>query len=586
MRYIHFVIFCILLLAGCAQTPDLQTTTGAVDEPAGAPAPQPEPAAPIAEVRVTPQRPFPDDSLYSLLVAEFALRRREYDQALQNYTALAPQLRDPGVSARATRLAQYMRDEEAAIEAARLWVELEPEQMEAHLMLANLLARRGQTLEALPHMIALTRAGGAANYTALATGFQQLSSSQKQQLLDTITQLRLEQPRDTQLMICKALLLENLGQTPAAIEELQSVFAIDSQQLQAIVLEAKLKQDLEQYDGLYDRIIAALEDNPENGLLRMQYARLLTRTDLSEARSQFTYLLERAPDDPNLLLSVALIEMELGNFAQAQPHLEALLQLDTRPDEAHLYLGRIAEQQQRFDDALSHYKNITPAGDFGFATGRIAALALAAGKEQELRYYFAQLRQQYPRLREQLYAIEIDSLTSTNRTGEALQAANVALLELPDSSDLQYMRSMLYEAQGNLAAMERDMRLILERDPDNATVLNALGYTLADRTDRLIEAELMITRALQLQPDEPAIIDSMGWVKYRLGELEEALTYLQRAYALFPDPEVAAHYGEVLWVTGDKDQAMEIWRAALLVKPGHALVLETMRRLGATAASD
>jgi tetratricopeptide (TPR) repeat protein len=585
MRYIHFVIFCLLLLAGCAQTPGSQTASDSAPLPSAAPEIQNEPAAPDSEVRVVAQRPFPADSFYSLLVAEFALRRRDYDQALQNYTELAPQLRDPAVSARATRLAQYMRDEEAAIAAARLWVELEPAQMEAHLMLANLLARRGQTLEALPHMVALTRAGGAANYTALATGFEQLSTPQKQQLLNTIDQLRLEQPQDTQLMICKALLLENLGQTPAAIDELQAVFAIDTQQLQAIVLEAKLKQDMEQYDGLYDRIIGALEDNPDNGLLRMQYARLLTRTDLNEARSQFTYLLERAPEDHNLLLSVALIEMELGNFAQAQPHLEALLQLDARPDEAHLYLGRIAEQQQRFDDALAHYKKITPAGDFGFATGRIAALALAAGKQQELSYYFAQLRQQYPRLREQLYAIEIDSLTSTNRTGEALQTANVALLELPNSSDLQYMRSMLYEAQGNLAAMERDMRLILERDPDNATVLNALGYTLADHTDRLVEAELMITRALQLQPDEPAIIDSMGWVKYRLGELEEALTYLQRAYALFPDPEVAAHYGEVLWVSGDKDQALQIWRAALLVKPGHALVIETMRRLGAKASS-
>jgi tetratricopeptide (TPR) repeat protein len=193
------------------------------------------------------------------------------------------------------------------------------------------------------------------------------------------------------------------------------------------------------------------------------------------------------------------------------------------------------------------------------------------------------LRKQYPRLRERLYAIEIDSLSSSNRYGVALQAANIALLEIPDSADLQYMRSMLYEAQGDLVAMEQDMRLILERDPDNATVLNALGYTLADRTDRLAEAELMITRALQLQPDEPAIIDSMGWVKYRLGEMEQALAYLQRAYALFPDPEVAAHYGEVLWVSGNQEQAMQVWNVALQVKPGHSQVLETMRRLGATA---
>ena len=124
------------------------------------------------------------------------------------------------------------------------------------------------------------------------------------------------------------------------------------------------------------------------------------------------------------------------------------------------------------------------------------------------------------------------------------------------------------------------MRAILARDPNNATALNALGYTLADRTDRHEEALRLISRALELDPGEPAIMDSMGWVLYRTGRYEEALDYLTRAYAEFPDPEVAAHLGEVLWVNGDTDAATQVWQGALLKDPNHKILLSTLERLG------
>jgi tetratricopeptide (TPR) repeat protein len=581
MRYRVPSLTALAFLGACAATPN-PATDSRMSAQTGASLP----AAAVAEKTVVAERPFPDESVYPLLVAEFALRRNNYQLALDNYREQAPQLRDAGVSAHTTRLAQFMRDDNAALEASQLWVELEPTQLEARLTLANLLARQGRGPEALPHMLALERAGGTANFSALAHGFKELPPDQQEALFSGVIELRKEFPESTQAMICQALLLEDMGQTQAALNELEDVFDIDPSQLQAIVLEVKLRQDLKQTDGLYDRITAQLEAEPGNNRLRMQYARLLTRTDLPEARQQFQILLDQSPRDPDLLFSMALIQREMDDLEAARDKLEKLVSLDERTSEAHFYLGKIAEQQRRFRDAVLHYMLVSPGRDFVTATRRIAALLLTAGRMEEAAQYFDQLRQKYPPAAEQLYAIEANSLMEASFYDASLSVLDEALEITPEDTNLQYMRSVVHEKKGNLNAVEADLRGILMREPDNATALNALGYVLANRTDRYTEAELLITRALELQPDEPAILDSMGWVKYRLGEYDEAVAYLQRAYVAFPDPEVAAHLGEVLWMRGDTAAALEVWRVALENSPDHEVVVEAMHRLGANLDSD
>jgi Flp pilus assembly protein TadD len=161
----------------------------------------------------------------------------------------------------------------------------------------------------------------------------------------------------------------------------------------------------------------------------------------------------------------------------------------------------------------------------------------------------------------------------------AAKVLDAGLVDLPKDSNLLYARAMLREQQGELEQMEADLRDILTRDPQNATALNALGYTLADHTDRLDEALSLISEALELQPGEPAILDSMGWVLFRLGRYEEAVGYLRQAYQQFPDPEVAAHLGEVLWVSGDTEAALEVWRAAHARDPEHPVLRLTLQRL-------
>jgi tetratricopeptide (TPR) repeat protein len=613
MRYSILLLAALACLGACSNNPTPSTDATSADEPGtvqssargdktvaeiepsagNEPSAGEEPSATVGETEPSadttlskPVRPIPEDSLYPLLVAEFALRRRNYDLALKNYQAQSNLLRDRGVSAHTTRLAQFMQRDEEAIAAAELWVELEPDSLEARLSLANLLSRNGRTREALPHMVVIVEAGGNANFSSLATGFGKLDVSAQEAFLEDIRHLQAAYPQDTQLMICAALLLEQMEQTEAAVNELQPVFELDPDQLQAVVLEAKLKQDLGRGDGIYDRISAALEKHPDNTRLRLQYARLLTRTDMAEAGRQFELLLQQSPRDPDLLFSLALIQREMNDLDGARDKLRQLLTLKVRTNDAHFYLGKIAEQQTRFQDALRHYMSIKPGRDFPAATNRIAVLLIAGGKTAELQEYFNHLRNQYPTLLEQLYAIEVDNLINADQDQLALEQLNAALQARPESVPLLYTRSMLGEKTGDMALMESDLRTILVSDPDNSTALNALGYTLANKTDRFTEAEELIARALQLQPNEPAILDSMGWVKYRLGEYDQAVDYLRQAYAVFPDPEVAAHLGEALWAMGDTDAALTVWNTALSASPEHKVLLETMLRLGADPAAE
>jgi tetratricopeptide (TPR) repeat protein len=576
-----FLVSLLALLSACATTGDRSQQAAETDGTGEQPAPE---IAVVEEAPPPPERAFPDASLYPLLVAEFALRRREYDLALETYMEQAFLLQDAGISAHTARLAQFMRRDAEAIRATELWVELEPDNLEARLTLANLLARTGRAAQALTHMEAIIRAGGLANFTSLVRGFSTMDPGAQRILLQRVEALLDEFPDNTQLRLAEVLMLEAVGQQERALAELQPVFADEPHQSQAVIMDAKLKLDLGRREGAFDRVTAALDDQPGNTRLRLQYARLLTQTDMNEAERQFQILLDAAPEDPDLLFSMALIQREMNDLESARENLERLLSLNARTDEAHYYLGKTAEEQQRLDDAILHYMEVQPGRDFGTANNRLAQLMLAAGRSAELGVYFDALRARYPQLAEQLYALEVEKLMGGQHLAEAGAVVDRALVEYPASVSLRYSRSIVAERLGNLVEAESDLRMILADDPDNSTALNALGYMLANRTDRYPEAEELIARALALSPDEPAILDSWGWVKYRMGEYDVALDYLQRAYRAFPDPEVAAHLGEVLWVMGRDEAAVAIWDRALSNSPEHAILLETIQRLGADLA--
>lgn len=560
------------LLVACASPAPVATHSPAI-EPAA------ETAAPIVE---PPERAFPDDSIYPLLLAEFALRRRAYDVALEQYRVQAPQLRDAGVSAHTTHLAQFMAREQAALEAVQLWIELEPQSVEANNTLSILLIRRGRAVEALPHMARLARKGEQVNFPALLSGFGKLDPGQQKALVQGINQLAPEFPANVQLLLTQAMVQAELEQFESALETLQQLFELEPYQSQAALLEARilLARNTPQP---YARLERILEDNPEDTQIRLQYARLLTATDMRAAQTQFELLSEQSPRDGELLLSLALVNRETGDADASKAYLRQLLALEQHVDEAHYYLGRFAEEEGDTAAALREYKQVDDGRELLVATSRASVILIDEGRIEDNNAWFDDVRQRHPEQAEQLYNIEADLLTRGGELNAATALLERALTQMPDSSALRYARAMLAEEEDDLVRMETDLRAIIAVEPDNATALNALGYTLANRTQRYEEAYALISKALALEPGEPAILDSMGWVLYRMNRNEEAIAYLTRAYAAFPDPEVAAHLGEVLWVTGDTDNALLVWQGGLVKDPANAVLVETLERLQVTS---
>lgn len=568
MRHLYLIALLPLLAWSCANTPETPVIEAAAVEP--------------TEPVEIPERAIPQESLYPLLVAEFALRRRAYEVALDQYMNQATILEDASVSAHTTHLAQFMQREPEALEAVEQWVALEPDNVEANNTLATLLVRRGRTVEALPYVAVVARSGSQTSFPMLLNGFRQLTPEQQSELVDGINSLAREFPDDPQLILTQALIHEELGQNQQALDKLDQLFEIEPYQQQGVLLEAKLLVEAGGKDP-FKRMRKALDQNPEDSRLRLQYARLLTREDMDAARKQFEILSVKNPEDADLLFSLALINRETGDNLAAQAYLRQMIDLDERVDEAHYYLGRIAEDEGDLKGALYQYKQVKGGRDFLSANNRVGRILIEAGEVEQSHQYFSLLRDKQPEQREPLYGLEAELLKSVDMLDASLAILNQGLSEFPDSSSLLYSRSMLGEEMGDLVVMENDLRTILAKDPDNATALNALGYTLANHTDRHVEARDLIARALVLQPGEPAILDSMGWVLYRQGEYEESIKYLRQAYDKFPDPEVAAHLGEVLWVSGDEKAAMEIWQSALLKDPEHKVLVATIKRLGVTA---
>lgn len=532
-----------------------------------------------------PERPFPDDSLYDLLVAEFALRRQAYEVSLDRYMEQAPQLRDAGVSAHTTHLAQFLQQQDKALQSAQLWVQLEPESIDANNTMASLLAQQGMTVAALPYLVAVEDLSSSANFPMLLNGFNQLSNEQRAELMREIDKLSAEYPENTRLLLTQALIHTELRQYDVALADLQTLLDLDPEQPQAILLEARILVE-QQADNPYARLQRALKKHPDAKKLRLQYARMLTTTDMVAAREQFEILSEQSPGDGDLLFSLALINRETGDPEAARAYLRETIALGQHVDESYYYLGRMAEDDGDPEEAMANYTQVGIGPEFLAANSRVGLLLVEDGQLDRSQTWFKEQREQYPPLREQLYGLEADILTRAGESESALQLLNQALAETPDSTALRYARAMLSEQLDDLESMEKDLRSILAADPDNATALNALGYTLADRTERYTEAKALVSRALELQPDEPAILDSMGWVLFRTGHYEESAAYLSRAYASFPDPEVAAHLAEVLWVKGDTESAMTVLRGAMMRDPDSQELLETMRRLGIDPPSD
>jgi tetratricopeptide (TPR) repeat protein len=288
---------------------------------------------------------------------------------------------------------------------------------------------------------------------------------------------------------------------------------------------------------------------------------------------------QQYPDDDELRYSLALVCLEAKAWDEAAGYLHDLVERGAHVDSAHLNLGRIAEERDDPQAALDEYAQVGPGTDFLAAQLRLADILVSNGKSADAAKALAEARDNQPDYAVQLYLIETEALVNNDKLAQASHVLGKALQQFPDDINLLYTRAMLAEKRDDLPQMEKDLRAIIQREPNNAMALNALGYTLSDRTTRYAEAKALIEKAHALTPDDPAVLDSLGWVNYRLGNLDAAEGYLRKALERFPDQEVAAHLGEVLWANGKQREARQVWSKFLQEQPDSPLLRSTVLRV-------
>ena len=539
----------------------------------------PATSAPAAQPAAVPSASFSPDTLYSLLAAELAGQRERYDIALANYMEQAQATGDPAVAERAYRIAEYVGADDAALDAALIWADNAPTNLDAQRIAALQLARAGRQDEAMRYMEQVLNAQGDTHFDFLALTAAQTDPETRTGLRQSFERLLERYPDNAQLLFGRAVLLQQDGRNAEALASLEDHPA-GSNEVAPLLLRARLLASLDREEEVLPLLKDGVRRHPDDKRLRLAYARqLLEQNQLEAAREQFAELLRRYPEDDDMRLSLALINLEAKERDEARTQLQALIERDAHSDTAHFQLGRLAEEENDANAALEQYAAVGPGDEYLPAQVRRTALLVKAGQAAEARRLLASARESQPDVALQLYLIEIESLTNQERLGDAWQVMDEALQRYPDDLNLLYTRAMLAEKRGDLASLERDLRVILGREPNNSMALNALGYTLADRTTRYAEARALIEKAYALNPDDPAILDSLGWVNYRQGNLAAAEELLRRAYKLMPDHEVAAHLGEVLWAAGKQDEAREVWRSALADTPDSAILRGTLKRL-------
>ncbi len=573
-KSVPFLVTCLLglTLTGCA------SFTGTEEMPAPK-----EITAADKKAEVPPPLEYADfepETLYLLLSAEIAAQRGRYDITLVNYLKAAKQSRDPGVIQRAMRIAQSLNGDNAQKQLADLWLEVDPENLQAHRVSAIQAVKSNDLQAAMFHMEQIMEQGGDADFDSLAAMASNLPPEQQQELLSLYEEMSLRHPNTPELEYSIALLLKITGRPEQALDRLKPLQEENPNFQPAIILRADLLYQTGEKGSALDYLLANTRRFPGNRQMGTLYGRMLINEgELQAAQDEFSRLVQQHPDAPGLRLSHALVALENGQTDLAREELTRLAEQGHHTSEANYYLGRIEDQAGNTEQAIGFYQSVEQGNYYFPALARASSLLAENGQLDDAVDRIRRLRDANPRQAENFWLLEVNLLLDEGQQQEALSTATEALQEHPDSLQIRYARAMLYDTLDQPADAEADLKQIVEQDPENAVALNALGYILTTRTDRLREARRYIEKALAIDPENPAILDSMGWVLFLEGQIEPALKYLSRAWAAYPDPEVAAHYGEALWMSGAEDQARIVWQKGLDQDPNHEVLNETIDRL-------
>ncbi len=526
-----------------------------------------------------PQQTLTDDLMFDILLAEIAGQRGEMGTSVPHYLQAALIAQDPRVAERAVQIASFAKQYQAAERAARRWVELDPDSVEARKALIALALHNGdrdEVIAQLDYLLTISddpEAGYSLATTILA------HEEDKDAALDAMQKLVAHNPDNPYAWMALSRVAVAAEQLDKALQAVNKALTASPDLAAAVLLKAQILVRMERRDEARRLLADAVARHPESTTLHFAYGRmLLDAEDLEGSRAQFARVVKLEPNNPDGLYSLALLELETGQYKAGEKHLLQLIEIDEGVQNAYYYLGYAKLKQNDDDAALEWYGKVESGDYWSQAQLRIAEILVRQGNVADMQNHMQILRQKDPAQSVTYYLLEGQVLTDAQLDEEAFELYGKALQASPDNVDLLYAHSLAAEQLGKLEIAERDMRHILELEPDNVRTLNALGYTLADQTTRYEEALGYINRAYAQEPNDPAIIDSLGWVQYRLGNLDEARSLLQRAWDMTQDSEIGAHLGEVMWVQGDRDGARKIWKASRQSSPDNPVLLEVINR--------
>lgn len=555
------------LVSGCASVPNNK--------------PFPAPAVIAQEIKrpAPPKQELTDQTLYSFLLAEIAVQRGELGLASKAYKSLLKDTNDYRIAERAAQVALGAQNADDGLAAAQRWLELEPESIPARQTVAGILVSKGNLTQAKPHLQKILAAEGA----NVGHGFLFLNKllarhPNKAEVLRLVQDLAKDYPNLPEAHFAEALAAWNTDNKPLALQALDIALSQRPGWEDAALFKAQVLQSTstEKAAEFYN---AFLRDYPHSRELRLAFARFLVQEkQYPEAREEFKRLSVDFPDQADVPLAIGLLSMQLKDYDAADTYLRQALDRGVKDEDAvRLYLGQLNEERKHWDEARQWYDAVEGAQAFN-AKIRIAGLLAHQGKLPEARAYLQTIAVTSNQQRTQVITAEAALLRDAKQYQEAFDVLGKALEKLPNHPDLLYDYAMAAEKLDRIDVMESSLKKLIQVKPDNAHAYNALGYTLADRTTRFDEAKRYIDQAIKLAPNDAFILDSLGWLQYRMKDNSQAISTLRHALSVRADPEIAAHLGEVLWVSGDKSEAKKVWDSALKDNPNHEAILGAIQK--------
>ena len=525
---------------------------------------------------LTPTESLTSDNLSHLLIGEFSLQRGDSETATQRLLAVAQSTQDLDTAKRATYLAQFSQNPHLLQQTSLLWSQLSPQDPLPWQYMAQAASLMGQFNQATLALEQELKRGGGAGLPYIASLSINDTVATQANLQTTLLSWLDTYPNHKQLLLALALLAQHSEQFETAIIYTGKALAQDTHYLQAQVVYGELllaSQQTEAADTYLSQFTQPLNKAPRH-LITLHAQVLTLMADYEQAYEYFNELATRYPEDPSYSYSAGLLAYENHQYALVYGHLQHLIELDSDNHSAYYYMGLSALHEDLPAQAVGYLQQVSKGPD------RLNALTLLldldSPEAQQRIPYFDQLRHQNQDLAADIFTLEAQYLQDIGDTDAALASYQAALQLYPNHIHLLYNYALLAQSSHQFDTTELMLQRIIKLEPDHTNALNALGYAYADRGVKLAEAEVLIRKALAHEPNNAAIIDSLGWVSYRLGHLRQSLTLLTKAYDIMPAAEIAAHLGAVKWALGDTKGAFETWNLALSLEPDNALIKQAI----------